>query len=410
MRPPSARAWRSDAGRVSVSIVLIAAALAAFTTSVVTVAAGIGQSPGRGVSGPLSKESGTAWPPNPAATVPKTFTNPTSSSSGELSVIDTLVLSNNTLIPGNFRAPPNYSIMPVAAVYDSAKGEVFVADYGSNHVSVISDRNDSVVGTVEVSTPSPLPTPFAMTYDRARGEVFVGQYSNYFVSVISDHNDSVVANVRVGISPVGLAYDAAKGEVFVASQATDNVSVINDTTNAVVATVGVGSDPNAAAYDGGNGLVYVTNGGQGTVSIISYVYSVTFTESGLPPGTNWSVTTNGVRESNTTSSIRFEIPHGTYNYTIGSVSDYRVSPGKGTLTVPTMLLVAVTYSQEVSPPPIPLWLGVVVGGMVAGILVGVVFFSLMRRKGGGRVGDSQRVAPVPEPPTRSGPPAPPPTR
>jgi hypothetical protein len=45
-------------------------------------------------------------------------------------------------------------------------------------------------------------------------------------------------------------------------------------------------------------------------------YTITFTENGLPSGTSWSVTLNGVVQSSTTNIIIFKEPNGSYSYTI----------------------------------------------------------------------------------------------
>ncbi|MGC2288514.1 MAG: hypothetical protein WA688_01475 [Thermoplasmata archaeon] len=62
-------------------------------------------------------------------------------------------------------------------------------------------------------------------------------------------------------------------------------------------------------------------------------YTVTFTETGLPTGTSWSVTTNGMTKSSMTSQITFSELNGTYAYTVGSVSGCERSPASGTVTV-----------------------------------------------------------------------------
>ena len=62
-------------------------------------------------------------------------------------------------------------------------------------------------------------------------------------------------------------------------------------------------------------------------------YSVTFTESGLPSGTSWSVTLGGTSQQSTTTTDVFEEVNGSYSFTIGSVSGYSVSPASGTVNV-----------------------------------------------------------------------------
>lgn len=62
-------------------------------------------------------------------------------------------------------------------------------------------------------------------------------------------------------------------------------------------------------------------------------YSVTFTESGLPSGTMWSVTLSGSTLSSTSESIAFTEANGMYSYTIPSATGYTASPASGTVTV-----------------------------------------------------------------------------
>src|SRR5580692_2642913 len=76
---------------------------------------------------------------------------------------------------------------PDGLVYDSAKGEVFVANGNNNTVSVISDASDSVIATIPVTAPG------EMAYDGTKDEIFVANTFSYngtngvgTVSVISD--------------------------------------------------------------------------------------------------------------------------------------------------------------------------------------------------------------------------------
>ncbi len=183
-------------------------------------------------------------------------------SSGGPYVIDTLVLFNNTLVPGNFLAANG--IGPSGTAYDSGKGEIFVANLGSNTASVISDATNKVVATIPVGS-----YPIGTAYDSGKGEVFVTNVDSNTVSVISEATNTVVATVAVGSDPFGVAYDSGKGEIFVANAGSDNVSVVSDATNTMVATVAVGSEPFGAAYDSGKGEVFVANLLSNTVSVIS---------------------------------------------------------------------------------------------------------------------------------------------
>src|SRR3989475_11991666 len=88
----------------------------------------------------------------------------------------TLVLFNNTLIPGNFLAWNG--LQPVAVAYDSGKGELFVTN--SNSVSVISDATNAVVASIPAGA-----FPGGVTYDLGKGELFVTNEFADTVTVIS---------------------------------------------------------------------------------------------------------------------------------------------------------------------------------------------------------------------------------
>jgi YVTN family beta-propeller protein len=133
--------------------------------------------------------------------------------------------------------------------------------------------------------------------------------------------------------------------------------VINGTT--VIATIPVGKWPLGVAYDPSNGYIYVTNYGSGTVSIISTsaqateTYTVTFTESGLPAGTQWSVTFNGLTKSSTSSSITFTgVPAGNYTWNatsiiaVGNGTRYVAQTSSGTISVPNASSVSLHYVKQ----------------------------------------------------------------
>jgi YVTN family beta-propeller protein len=266
---------------------------------------------------------------------------------------------------------------PLFSAYDSAKGEIFVTN-DQVSVAVISDSSNTVVatigvgnissgagfdpalgevftsngddGTVDViSAATNVVTHIIRTevnpegtlaYDSAKGEIFVATAAKY-VSVISAATNKVVTNVSVGRFASGTAYDSASGDIFVPNAGNNNVSVISDATNTVIQTFPVGTSPQSVAYDSGVGKVFVPNWGSNNVSVISAsggtppptTYSVTFTETGLPAGSNWSVTLNGTTQSTTTSGTTFTESNGTYTWTTLALIAYPPIPSNGTVTV-----------------------------------------------------------------------------
>ncbi len=96
-----------------------------------------------------------------------------------------------------------------------------------------------------------------------------------------------------------------------------------------------------------------------TITFTPFSFAVTFTETGLPGGTSWSITYAGSPKSSTTSTIVFEEPNGTYSYAAGVVPGWAPTPGSGSLAVAdaatgkTIAFTAVTYTVTVSESGLP---------------------------------------------------------
>lgn len=70
----------------------------------------------------------------------------------------------------------------------------------------------------------------------------------------------------------------------------------------------------------------IVNGSTVTIPVIwnVYNYTVTFMETGLPSGTQWSTTFNNVTKSSA-ASMQFSAPNGTYSYSVSPIAGYYVS-------------------------------------------------------------------------------------
>jgi hypothetical protein len=79
-------------------------------------------------------------------------------------------------------------------------------------------------------------------------------------------------------------------------------------------------------------------------------YAVTFAETGLPSGTNWSVLVRNVTIASTTQNITFHEANGTSGYAVGNVSGYRAHPPAGSVNV-TGAAVRVTIAFQPLTPP-----------------------------------------------------------
>ncbi|WP_234542111.1 IPT/TIG domain-containing protein [Streptomyces shenzhenensis] len=145
-----------------------------------------------------------------------------------------------------------------------ANGRAYVANSNSDTVSVIDTATNSLVG-------SPIPlagSPFGVAAAQ-NGHVFVTQQNLNTVSVIDSTTNTVIGSpIPVGSVPRGAAV-APNGRVYVtnSSLSANSVSVIDSTTNMVIATIPVGSGP-ADLAAAPNGRVYVANFAANSVSVI----------------------------------------------------------------------------------------------------------------------------------------------
>ncbi len=76
------------------------------------------------------------------------------------------------------------------------------------------------------------------------------------------------------------------------------------------------------------------------------LYTVEFKEKGLPSGTEWSVTLNGITLSSTSKELTFWDPSGLYAFAIPTTSGYTPTPATGAVTVASAdQTVSVTWSS-----------------------------------------------------------------
>ena len=179
-----------------------------------------------------------------------------------LYVKDTLVLSNNTLFSGNFLS--SNGLEPNNAAFDSSNGYIYVTNSGSDTVSVINGKNNSVIKTITVGS-----NPDGAAFDSSNGYIYVTNFCSDTVSVINSSNNNVFKTITLSSLPLRAVFDSSNGYVYVTNFCSDIVSVINGKNNSVIKTITVGSNTRGEAFDSSNGYVYVTNCGSNTVSVIN---------------------------------------------------------------------------------------------------------------------------------------------
>jgi len=116
------------------------------------------------------------------------------------------------------------------------------------------------------------------------------------------------------------------------------------------------------------------------ITFSELAYTITFTESGLPSGTSWSVTLNNVTETSTNSTITFHEPYGTYSYSISLPSGYKTSSSSGTIkTSQPSLIIPITVSSTTPPSSLTSYLIYIIIAIV--VIVAVIGAVLAMRRG-----------------------------
>ncbi len=221
--------------------------------------------------------------------------------------------------------------------YDVANGNLYFPEIPAGpsnppgSVVVLSGATNTVIGTVPVGK-----LPETPVVDAQNGNLYVANYGTNNVSVISGTANAVIGSVPTGAGPNPPTYDGGDGDLYVTCDISNNVTVISGVTNTVVANVPVGLTPEVGSYDPTTGSLFFTNKASNNVSVMADgtvpMYSTTLTETGLPGGTKWSVTMDGVVRNSTQDSVVFLLPNGSYPYSISSARCAATSP-RGTVTL-----------------------------------------------------------------------------
>ena len=285
-------------------------------------------------------------------------------------------------------------VSPNGAAYDSANGEIYVANEGSSppdNLTVINGTTNTVVGQVSPISPGP-----GVAFDSDNGMIYVcsnaAQASQVnFVTAVNGTTNQVVASTRVVNICDGAVYDSQDGYVYMTnpfapgSEAPlSNVTLFDPSTNQIVLTLPVQLAPYGIAYDSANHKVYVANLYSNTISILPPVYPVTFHETGLPSGANWSITMGGATVSSTNTTIRLPEPNGTTNFSVSDGAGLTASPSNGGVDVrggPTDLNVTFSKGSGSGIFGLPGATGYfVLGGFVALLVAAVMVIVVLTRR------------------------------
>ncbi len=250
-----------------------------------------------------------------------------------------VINGSSGLLSGNISIPPPTGIGGGLndIAFNPANGYLYVSVEGCvcstpGNVTIVDGATNQIVGAILdwVS-----PGPSAEAIDAQNNELYVADDFSNVLWAFNASTYQFISTTPVGTMPEGIAVDPETGYVYVTNSGSGNVSVIDSSTNRVIGSIDVGLRPMGVTFDPDNGNIYVVNEDSGTLSVIGQpTYKVSFNESGLPIGTNWSVTLAGVTNSTKTTALSFQEPNGTYDYTAATTDKkYAPAPAGGSIGV-----------------------------------------------------------------------------
>ena len=261
------------------------------------------------------------------------------------------------------------------AAYDPYTNNFYVSTgVCENNLTVVNAANLSVVATLPNIPSGPV------VFDPINREIYVAGYGPQLypgivtVLNVTATSDNVLAEIPVGMVPDAACFDPLNQFLYVVSPGDNEISVINTITNRAVGSIRMPM-PAAITYDSASGALFVANNSLVEVIPNYPQFDLTFAESGLPQGGNWTVTLD---HQTFTAASGFSIvvpefkgnfvngtyvPH-TYSYTITDSAGWIPDPSSGTVnltgspvTLPVQFLAPYgSLWGNVSPSNASVWL------------------------------------------------------
>ena len=164
---------------------------------------------------------------------------------------------NQTVTNGSMTAPVTFPGTSCPYTWTNSNPSIGLAASGSGNIPAFTAINTGTAPVTATITATPVPSGF----------VYVTEFNTNSVAVISLATNSVVTTIPVGTSPNFLAITPDLSKVYVTNFAS-TVSVISTATNTVIATIGgLPTADNLVIYPDGS-TVYVSNYQAASIGVI----------------------------------------------------------------------------------------------------------------------------------------------
>jgi uncharacterized repeat protein (TIGR01451 family) len=153
---------------------------------------------------------------------------------------------------------------PRGVAIDTTRDRAYVANYGSDSLSVIDTGGNTLIQTITGIT-----SPTGVAYDPAHDLIWVTNTGSDRVTPVDASSLTPLPPVGVGDGPWGVAYDSVHDYVYVVNSLGDSVTVVDAATRVVVDTLSADLDqPFHMATNPVTGKAYVTNFGDHTITVL----------------------------------------------------------------------------------------------------------------------------------------------
>jgi uncharacterized repeat protein (TIGR01451 family) len=183
---------------------------------------------------------------------------------------------------------------PRGVALDTTRNRAYVANYGSDSLSVINTDANSVIQTI-----TGINSANGVAYDPAHDLIWVTNYESDQVTPIDASSLDRLSPLEVGDGPWGVAYDPVHDTIYVVNSLGDSVTVLDAEARVVTDTLtGSFDQPFHVAANPVTGKAYVTNFGDHTVVVLDGVSAGSIIElsSGDPTTQPYGVAVDETRD------------------------------------------------------------------------------------------------------------------
>ncbi len=160
---------------------------------------------------------------------------------------------------------------PLGVAPDAIQRKVYVTNNRSDSVSIFLAANRRVIGSISLPASS---QPMGVVVSPTQPRAYVANFGTNTVSVIDTSTAAVASNIPVGALPTGIATTPSGDRVFVANTGDNTITVIDAISNTALHTFAVAlpDNPQPRPYavvfvPGGSGRLVVANNNGGVASI-----------------------------------------------------------------------------------------------------------------------------------------------